>query len=290
MIAVRSGTFDVPRPISVRYVGDGRLSVEGHNQTAHVPDGNYTIFVTPLPCALAEVDERAERAAVGRLDAAAGLLAATVSANAVYQHAFEFFAGASGTGVHVLGPAMRNTTRSPEAVLTSEGLTGLKRAFDALRGARETIRRRADISLRWYAQALSERNRVDAFLKFWIGIEALALNGNASTVPLEETLASAYQQDRAWVRATLAVDGFARLRASIVHSGRQPMLHGNVLELVAALYEDVLYAKLGLQVERRAERKLPEGQPFNLGRWQDSGGIATAILRGPSSDRDAEPR
>lgn len=281
MVAVRSGTFDVPCPLSVRYVGNDRLVVEGHNQTAHVPEGVYTILVTPLAGLVNEIDDRAERAAVGRLDAAAGLVGVTVSPNAVYQHAFEFFADAKGASVHVIGPTLRNGGRSPEATLTKDGLTALKRAFDAQAGVRETIRRRVHVSLRWYAQALSERNRVDSFLKFWIAIEALALNGKASTVPLEEALASAYQRDRAWVRATLAVDRLALLRAGIVHSGRQPMLHGNVLELAAALYEDVLHAKLGLPGERRAESKLPEGKPFDLARWQDSGSIATAVLRTP---------
>src|ERR1700690_3902559 len=60
LVAVRSGTFDVPRPLSVRYVGNGRLSVEGHNQTAHVPDGVYTILATPLAGLASEMDERAE--------------------------------------------------------------------------------------------------------------------------------------------------------------------------------------------------------------------------------------
>jgi hypothetical protein len=38
MVAVRSGSFDVPRPITVRYVGNGKLSVEGPNEIAHLPD------------------------------------------------------------------------------------------------------------------------------------------------------------------------------------------------------------------------------------------------------------
>lgn len=233
LLAVRHGSFDVPRPISVRYLGDGKLSLEGPNEVARLPDGTYTILLTPVSSVLTEIDGPAERAAMGRLDAAAGLVSLTVSPNAVYQPAFEFFQEATGTGVQVLGGAMRNAARSPNPTLTKEGLSGLKRALDALYTARVTIRRRVDVSLRWYAQAMSERNRVDAFLKFWIAIEALASSGNGSTVPLVEALAAAYQQEKQWVRSTFAVDQLARLRGAIVHSGRQPMVHGHVLELVA---------------------------------------------------------
>jgi hypothetical protein len=235
--------------------------------------------VTPVSSVLTEIDGAAERAAIGRLDASAGLVSATVSPNAVYQEAFEFFQEATGTGVHVLGHAMRNAARSPDPALTKDGLSGLKRALDAVHAARDTIRRRVDVSLRWYGQAMSERNRIDAFLKLWIAVEALALSGNASTVPLVEVLAGAYERDKGWVRTTFAVDHLAQLRGTVVHSGRQPMLHGHVIELVAALYEDVLFAKLHLPSERRAESKLPDGAPFDLGRWQNSGSIATTIVR-----------
>ena len=277
VVAVRRGAFDVPRPVEWRYVGEKGLAPFGVGEVMRVPQGTYVVLMTPVAAPLRDVDWTLEREAVARLDEAAGLVAALLSPNAVFLVAFEFFQAAVGPEVHVVGPPVRNAAQSPIAALTEASLRTVKTAFDAAAAIpRDKLRRRITLSLRWYASAHAERNRVDSFVKFWIALEALTMV-QGSPRELVEAIAVAYGREKKWADETFAINALAVLRNDIVHAGQQPKLHGNILVLTAALYEDALLAKLGLPAEYRAQRALPDGNPFRLGRWRDSGDMVTVL-------------
>ena len=280
-ILVRRGAFDVPRPVEMRYVGGGNLAPVGVGEIMSVPQGTYLLLVTPIAAQVHNIDVQLEEQAGARLDAAAGLVAATLSPNAVYLAAFEFFQAATGSEVSVMGPRVRNTQLSPVASLTDGGMRTIKGALDAVGAAKEKLQSRVRLSLRWYANAHQEPNRIDSFVKFWIALEALTM-GNGKPTPLAETLGHAYGHDTKWAQETFAINGLSSLRNDIVHGGKQPRLHGNVLRLVAALYEDALLAKLRLPAEERARQVLPDGEPFRLRQWRESGDVVTVRL--PAAD------
>lgn len=277
LVSWMRGSLEVPPPIGFRYVGGGRVVAQQDTEAARLPPGIYVVLMVPVLARYREVDGETERDALARLDSAAGLLAAIVSANATYQEAFEFLAEAGGPGTRVMSPVVRRP-EGPVVQLNEDTFHSLAEAMRAIADASETVRARASTSLRWYGHAQTERNRPDAFVKFWIALEALAFNGNGRPGPLVELLARSYERDARWVRETFAIDALAQLRNDVVHSGQRPMLHGNLLRFVDALYVDALRARLNLPNTRNAERALPGGRPLRTGRWRNAGEIATAFL------------
>jgi hypothetical protein len=281
-VSFMRGSLEVPPPITFRFTGGENVAVHCSDEPVLLPPCVYVVLSVPVRAHYRAVSEEAEREAIARLDSAAGLVAVVISPNAVYQQAFEFIAEANGPGVRVMSPTVRRPL-APHAALDEAAMLAMRDVLRAVEAARDRVRDRATTSLRWYAQAQAERNRVDAFVKFWIALEAIAFTGDGSPRPLIDLLGTYYARDAAWVRDTFAINQLAQLRNGIVHSGRRPMLHGNVLTFVDALYVDALRAKLRLPNERRAEGALPEATPFNLARWQHSGAVATAYLPdGPS--------
>jgi hypothetical protein len=129
-ISVRSGSFEVPRqvprPIEMRYIGGGNVTAIGAGVATRIPPGVYVILSTPIDVPLRGIGMRLEQEAAARLDVAAGLVAATLSPNAVYLTAFEFFQAASGSEVKVMGPKLRNPTLSPATALTEASMRTIK--------------------------------------------------------------------------------------------------------------------------------------------------------------------
>lgn len=270
------GSIEVPPPISYHFVGGENVAVHRPTEAARLPPGLYVVLMVPVFAPYRSVDDATERDALARLDAAAGVVAAFVSRNAVYQQAFEFLTEAGGPGTRVMSDPVRRP--GAPVALNDDAFRTVADALRAMNAASDRHRARATTSLRWYAQAQAERNRLDAFVKFWVALEALAFNGNGSPVPLIELLATYYAQDARWVRETFGINALAQLRNDIVHSGQRPMLHGNLLTFVDALCLDALRARLGLSNERRAEGALPEGRPLSVPKWRNSGSVATGIL------------
>ncbi len=93
---------------------------------------------------------------------------------------------------------------------------------------------------------------VDGFIKLWIAIEALTMNG-PSTKPLVTLLAEAYDKDARWVQDSLRIERLKQMRGDIMHNGKMPVIRGDVLRYLVAIYEDALAHRLGLSFERRAE-------------------------------------
>jgi hypothetical protein len=279
------GSPKIPRPITYQFIGGDRVAVSRSDDLVTLPSGRYVLLSVPVQAHYMAVTEEMEREATARMDSAAGVVAAAVSPNAVYQQAFEFYAEAVGSGVFVLSSPLRRP-REERAELNEAAMIAMRDVLRAIGAADDRTQARARASLRWYSQAHAEGNRLDAFVKFWIALEAISFGGSGSNVPLGTLLASSYGREVRWIRETFAIDQLSQLRSAIVHAGDRPMLHGNLIRFVDALYVDALYAQLGMPNERRAERALPEGAPLWVKRWRNSGVITTGIL--PSS-RPPEP-
>lgn len=279
LVSWMRGSIEVPPPISFHYVGDDNVAIHRANAPVRLPPGTYVVMMVPVRARYREVDDQTEREAIAKLDMAAGLVAAFASPNAIFQQAFEFLSEAGGPGTRVMTPPVRR----PESVvaLDDDSFRRMAEVLNAVTNGARALPARAATSLRWYGQAQSERSRPEAFVKFWVALEALAFNGNGSPVPLINLLAAHYEQDARWVRETFAVNQLAQLRNDIVHSGQRPMLHGNLLRFVDALYVDALRARLGLTNERRAERALPGGRPLRVPEWRHNGAVASAFLPDP---------
>lgn len=277
LVSWMRGSLEVPPEITFHFVGGENVELRRGSTPVRLPPGVYAVFMVPVLAEHRAVDEDAERDALARLDTYAGLVAAIISPDVVYQKAFEFLAEAGGPGTRVMSPAVRRPSGGGIA-LGDDTFGTMSDVMRAIGEAGDRLRARVTTSLRWYAHAHHESVRTDAFVKFWVALEALAFKGNGSPVPLIELLATSYSQDPRWVRETFAINQLAQLRNDIVHSGQRPMLHGKLLTFVDALYLDALRARLRLPNERRAERALPDGRPLRVPQWRNSGGVATAYL------------
>jgi Apea-like HEPN len=280
-IMFMDGRPEIPSPITYAFAGGDNIAVRQSDQLVKLRPGRYVLLSVPVQAHYRAVTDAMEREASARLDSAAGIVAAVISPNAIYQRGFQFLAEASGSGVFVATPPFR-TPRDGRAQLNPAAMVAIRDVLRAIGTAHERIRARALASLRWYSQAYAETNRLDAFVKFWVALEAIAFSRSGSPVPLINLCANSYGREVSWVRDTFSINQLAQLRNDIVHAGERPMLHGNLIRFLEALYVDALRAQLGLSNERRTELALPEGRPLSVPRWRNSGSVATGILPGGS--------
>jgi len=243
-VHVRYGSFTAPPPIRIVPTGGGKFArAIGAQRT--FPDDVYLVLVTPVDSKF-EGEAKAKRL----LDSVAGMLVATLSPNMTYMRLFEH--GEFVKEGRSLVPS--EVIRNPAAYRNPDLTQGrLARALEATMKAPESLQNRVFLSARWLAEGVEENLGVDAFLKLWIAIEALALESTTKTKPLVVLLAAAYGKDQPWVNSNFKIDRLAQHRSNVVHNGAMPTIRGDTVRFLVALYEDALAAKLGLPFERRAE-------------------------------------
>lgn len=97
--------------------------------------------------------------------------------------------------------------------------------------------------------ALEEDERLQ-FLSYWIALEVIA-SGNEKVVT--DKLGNAYEADLKFVRDELELRPAIRMRAAIVHRGREPHMGSRMERLMTCYFVDLLRARLGLRCRRVAE-------------------------------------
>jgi hypothetical protein len=86
-------------------------------------------------------------------------------------------------------------------------------------------------------------------VRLWVAIESLTMTSEKTT-PLVELLSRGYGADPRWVRETLRITLLVQVRGDILHGGKMPTIHGDVLRFMVALYKDALALRLDLPFER----------------------------------------
>lgn len=190
---------------------------------------------------------------VARMDAAAGALAAVSGRDAVFECVCEYELHLDGK-MTMRGPTWQNPLAfQPPRLGARHGIVYavLSRIYAA-----DTERRsKTELSLRWIESA-TRAGGVDGFLRYWIALETLAMTSYSDYSPILRGLARAYGVSTSAAGARFAIGRMFGLRGRILHAGRQPPIHGTLLQYMEAVYGDVLLDLFGLQPLYRAAEVL----------------------------------
>jgi hypothetical protein len=230
---------------------NGNLRAEGELQPVRAPGGTYLLLLTAHDKGDGLQDEPAT---VARLDAAAGLLVANFGGNVVYEHLYDNIIHLNQDRVELATPAVVNpmSMRAPDLADPS-----IQRACDMARLIDQHEQHgRFKLALRWYLGAANEFDDVDALLKYWIGLETLAMPDQTNIRPVNERLGAIYGMSHDRAAARFRVGPIFGLRGRIVHDGERPSIGQYLRAYLDDLFVDLLADAVGLPSEGRASARL----------------------------------
>lgn len=216
------------------------------NETA---EGVYLLLITPFGVDGSPGNEAATRE---RISVASGLLAAFNGHNMIYQRLFDNSVHLGDGKVSTYSPIFINPLSFPPPNLSDSYLNTISEADKHITALAEHDRNRVLLSLRWFESAVYEKG-VDAFLKYWIALETLAMPDTTNIRSLNEILSKAYGLPLEKATSCFCIGRLHGLRSRMVHEGQIVPIHQNLLSYTEALYVDILFDLLGQTCERRAE-------------------------------------
>jgi hypothetical protein len=241
-------------PVTFSDDGAPTFTISPATETA---EGTYLLIACPIQGTL----QGGEAAARQRIEAAVGFLGLFLGRNVVYERLFDAAIEVSTGQMHYVSPFVENPLYFPPPNLSEAALAAVSEASANIAKLSAARRARIGLSLRWYDQA-TRSSGADAWLKYWIAIESLAMSNLTDKKGLCETLARGYglTGNEAWREAwqRFSIEKLFDFRARIVHQGRIPAVHSHLLSYLAALYADILRTYLGLAPQRRAEALMSE--------------------------------
>lgn len=230
-VAAPDVNFSVLAPDEMQFAFDK----SGLHKT--MPDTAHVLVVAPE--ADSEDDTRFH------LDVAAGLVGATLGANAVFRLLYENLVNLTANQISVTSAVIRNPLAVPAPNLTRAGLSLLANGLEALAGLSDSERARVRLALHWHEQAI-RAPASDQFLKQWIALEALGMDLRNNVRPLNALLAAAYRISVEEARDRFGIGRIFGFRSRIVHRGERLAIHGVLQAHVEAIFRDILFEKLKL--------------------------------------------
>lgn len=214
--------------------------------------GTFVILATPHHSANETGDEQRSK---DRLKTAAGLLGAVMGKNSIYEPMFSFEIDLNGHPINIGSINIENPASFRIPNLSEAGLGLVESVAARILASPATLRGRAELSLRWLYQAMSDEG-VLSFLKYWIAIETLAMPDTSNIKPVNRLLAVAYNCSDAQAKSGFAVGRLFDLRGQIVHGGSTFLIGQDLLSYIEAVYVDILAQTLGLKSGQMAAAAL----------------------------------
>jgi Apea-like HEPN len=210
----------------------------GPVQRIKSPVGTYMLVVTPNG-----------PDAATRSQAAAALAATVIGGVLIYREVYTNIFSSVGAGTQIKGPIFQPPKNFPLPVLSREVVQRYKTAYQQFQSSTE--RSRIELSLSWFKEAHSSFDE-NAFLRYWLAIETLAMPNTTNIADANTILAQAYGVSIQQIQEDIEFGRLFGLRGSIVHNGLRSSIDPRLLNYIAAVYADLLEAILGLPCMRRA--------------------------------------
>lgn len=223
-------------------------------------EGRYCLLCAKFTDSESKADARAS------IDAARGLLYAYHGRNIAYMKVSELEVALASSTLTQSTETAENPFCLPEPKLSPAEFRTFSLVAQRIDETDEPEKDRLGLSFRWFASG-AHLWGPDAFLHYWIALEALAMPDSTNIKPLNEHLAASYGVSLAQATAEFRLGRLCGFRSAIVHAGSHRPVPGDVLTYVAALYSDVLLDVLGLPSEGRARSV-----------WTSSGGVIDRFL------------
>jgi|SRR5947209_1904831 len=221
--------------------------LQGHRQG---PEGTYLMLILPYN----PPRENDYQARVRELTIRS-LLSIVVGENIAYRRLFQNAVRTDNPEASFASPSVRAPNTLPAPDLSEERLQLVSKVREAIEVLGEHERNRIKLSLRWHGQAQGTKG-IDEFINRWVALEALGMSDRNNIRPLEELLARAYSISLPQARRRFGVGRLFGFRSSILHHGKLPSLHADLLDYMKALYKDLLWERLGLPCESDSENML----------------------------------
>lgn len=239
------------------FTNDGNISIDASVVEASTPEGAYLTLVLPF-----EIDGQPgnEKATRDRISDVVGLLAVFNSRNIVYEHLFDYeyllYQNELGkTERRVIGETIINPFSMPVPNIDDVRLSTISAVDNEIEGLIDQERNRIRLSLRWFQAAIYDIG-VNAFLKYWIAIETLAMPDTTNIRPINELLSRIYGLEMESVVQRFKIGRVFNLRGKIVHQGEQIPIRGDLLDYLEAVYSDILFAVIDQPSEKKADNFL----------------------------------
>ena len=227
--------------------GDYKVDASAIEKTT--PEGGYTFLVLPFDVDGQHGNERLTRE---RIADVVGLLAALNERNMAYEHVFEYVNRADGKERSVISATLVNPMSMPKPDMGEGRLQTLSAVDAGIHAMEDSRRNRIRLSLRWFQAALFDIG-VDAYLKYWIAIETLAMPDTTNIRPVNEALSRIYGIPLEDASQRYQIGRLFDLRGRIVHQGSQIPISGKLLDYAESIYSDLLLDAAGSAPESRAE-------------------------------------
>jgi len=223
------------------------------------PEGPYLVLILPFDKDGVAGSERITR---DRISDIVGLLIAFNDQNMAFEHLFDYVINLDGKERSVIGDAITNPMGMPKPNLSSNQFLRIQNADQKIGSLDLPTQNRIRLSLRWF-EAATYDDDIDAFLKYWIAIETLAMPDTTNIRTINELLSAVYGLSSEQVGETFHIGRLFNARGKIVHGGERFRVSVYLTEFMQAIYVDVLFKILGLQSEKRA-LALIQKEEFNL--------------------------
>lgn len=250
-----------------KYVDPGRMRVkawDGINPMVMIAEGAgprtadpgaYLLVVTPYPMNADPDDEPRTRQ---RMKALVGLVRSVLGRNAAFDLLYENIIHSDGKTT-AMTRGIEQPTWAGRPRLSAEALADLEEI--SRRISQDDARfNRLSLALRWLDEGMTTSG-VDSFLRLWVALETLGMPARAGIGQLVESLSRAYGVPRGEARRRFLVGPLYGLRGAIVHDGKQPALHSNLLDYMRALFVDIFREQMGVGSVNAAQALLDGADP-----------------------------
>jgi hypothetical protein len=250
-----SGLYLDTKAVDTQFSDDGIVILKGISQIeSQLPEGAYLLLLAPFDVEGKQGDELAIRQ---RMSEVVGLLVAFEGRNIAFRHLFDNVHELGRPERSVISPTMVLPFNLPTPNLSQSRLESIVMIDRRISEQPETVSNRIRLSLRWFESATYDSD-VDAFLKYWIALETLAMPNTTNIQPVNEALATAYNRSMQEVGEKYHIGRLSDLRNRIVHDGLITSISIPLLDYVAAVFVDVLSQIVGTPCEMKAHKMITE--------------------------------
>ena len=242
------GTLKYYDANQIEVVSENLLKIDASkSQMKETAEGVYLLLLTPF-----DVDGKNgnEFLTKQNISVAAALFAAFNGRNIIYEHLFDNIVHMDGR-TSSFTPSIINPLFFSKPDISDSRLKKISESERSIYTFDEPIQERIRLSLRWFISALYDGG-VDAYLKYWIAIETLAMPDTTNIGDIKKIISKAYSLSLNEVEEKFKIGRIFGLRGRIIHDGEIIPIHGHLLKYIEALYVDILFEQLSLPCENIA--------------------------------------
>jgi hypothetical protein len=243
-------TIALPKTIwDTQFIEPGELRFAVQHAPSPPVEGRFCMLAARFS------DDLTKPVARAQIEAARGLLCSYHGRNVAYDQRAELALNLSTPQTTFGTPGVENPFALPIPRLSVPERTQFFAATMRLNHPDGFPDGRIQLSCRWFSRAIDESGP-DAFLRYWIALEALAMPDSTNVRPIIESLARSYRILYESAASEFLVGRMFGFRSEIVHGGSRRPVPGDVLSYIAAVYIDVLLELFDLPSEGRSREAL----------------------------------